>query len=156
MNQAFVTTATANRPAQGGAGPSLREGMRVTADAAKWPPIDLDDLGRRTFGDPALRAEVLALFLERAPVLAGALGAEDASAACRAAHTLAGAARGIGAIRLGDRAALAEAALVAAADPRPGPAHRDPEAAVAAAVAELDRVCRFIAGHLAETGGSAG
>lgn len=72
------------------------------------PPVDFAHLGRYTFGDAALEAEVLQLFLAQLPVtldaLAGAASDRDWK---MAAHALKGSGRGVGAWRI---ATLAEAA----------------------------------------------
>lgn len=78
-------------------------------------PIDLAHLDCATFGDRALRREVLSLFERQAAKLAAELAAAaDMRSRSEAAHTLRGAALGIGAN------AVAEAALAlegAADDP---------------------------------------
>ncbi len=74
-------------------------------------PIDLDHLNRYVFGDRALLAEVLAIFKEQATsISAGMTPAMDDGAWRLAAHTLKGAARGVGAWALGDAAERAEEA----------------------------------------------
>ena len=74
--------------------------------------IDLDHLARYTGGDLALNAEVLRLFDSQASELVGRLQsileARDAKSWKEVTHTLKGAARGIGAFRLGDAAANCE------------------------------------------------
>ena len=81
--------------------------------SASGRPIDLDHLDRYTGGDRALNAEILALFdgqcrdmMARLEALASGPG--DTKAWRDIAHTLKGAARGIGAFALGDAAAEAE------------------------------------------------
>lgn len=65
--------------------------------------IDLPHLDHCTFGDSALRAEVLALFVAQLGAALAALeSAPDSDAWRAAAHRLKGSARGIGAWRLGD------------------------------------------------------
>ena len=72
-------------------------------------PIDLAYLARFTLGHQALEAEVLGLFIEHTPVsLAKLRSAGTAKAWHDAAHTLKGAARGVGAWRVGRAAEMAE------------------------------------------------
>lgn len=75
--------------------------------------VDLAHLARYTGGDEGLNAEVLRLFDEQATDLVtrlqAILAARDTQAWRHVAHTLKGAARGIGAFALGDAAAFAEA-----------------------------------------------
>lgn len=73
-------------------------------------PIDLDHLERSVFGDVSLRAEVLGLFLVQLEEVMAALHPAAKTEAWRAAaHLLKGASRGVGAFRLGDLCAQAEA-----------------------------------------------
>jgi len=76
------------------------------------PPVDLAQLARYTGGDPALDSEILRLFLEQSASfmadLPGILAARDRKAWHHIAHSLKGAARGIGAFALADAAAEAE------------------------------------------------
>ena len=72
-------------------------------------PVDLVYLGRFTLGNLALEAEVLDLFMTHTPrYLANLAAAVTAKAWHDAAHTLKGAARGIGAWRLARCAEMAE------------------------------------------------
>ena len=74
-------------------------------------PVDLAHLGKYTLGSRALDLEILGLFLAQAPETIGRL--QEAAAHeqwRRAAHTLKGSARGVGAWRLGDLAYAAETA----------------------------------------------
>ena len=75
--------------------------------------VDLAHLARYTGGDEGLNGEVLRLFDEQATDLVGRLqsilAAQDTESWKHVAHTLKGAARGIGAFALGDAAAFAEA-----------------------------------------------
>lgn len=72
-------------------------------------PIDLDHLNRYVFGDRALLHEVLGIFKEQAASLATEMRPSmDDDAWRHAAHTLKGAARGVGAWALGDAAEHAE------------------------------------------------
>jgi HPt (histidine-containing phosphotransfer) domain-containing protein len=59
--------------------------------------IDLDHLARMTFGELALRAEVLSLFDRQAQVLLMRIEQGPREAASAFAHTLAGSARSVGA-----------------------------------------------------------
>ena len=74
--------------------------------------VDLDHLARYTGGDAALNAEILRLFdgqaSELVEKLRSILEARDAKSWKLTAHTLKGAARGIGAFELGNAAAAAE------------------------------------------------
>jgi HPt (histidine-containing phosphotransfer) domain-containing protein len=75
-------------------------------------PIDLDHLNRYVFGDKALLAEILGIFKEQAASLSERMTpAMDDEAWHLAAHTLKGAARGVGAWALGDAAERAEKAF---------------------------------------------
>ncbi len=72
-------------------------------------PVDLQYLGRFTLGDKPLEREVLDLFLVHTPLYLDRLcSAATAKAWHDAAHTLKGAARGIGAWRLARCAESAE------------------------------------------------
>jgi len=84
--------------------------MPVTAVDTR--PVDLTHLAQYTGGDAALNAEVLQLFAtqvtEILQQLARVLDSKDSKAWRQAAHTMKGAARGIGAFSLADAAASAE------------------------------------------------
>lgn len=72
-------------------------------------PVDLVYLSRFTLGNVGLEREVLDLFLTHAPRYLAALRAADTAKAWHdAAHTIKGAARGIGAWRVGRCAEAAE------------------------------------------------
>ncbi len=72
-------------------------------------PIDIDHLNRYVFGDKALLDEILAIFKDQAVALSGRMQPSmDDEAWHHAAHTLKGAARGVGAWALGDAAERAE------------------------------------------------
>lgn len=72
--------------------------------------LDADHLSRQTMGDSALAAEVLALFTDQATATAETLRKGVAEADRRyLAHTLTGAARGVGAWRVARLASLLEA-----------------------------------------------
>lgn len=74
-------------------------------------PIDLDHLDRYVFGDAALLAEILGIFKEQASGLSERMSPAMAEDDWRlAAHTLKGAARGVGAWALGEAAERAEKA----------------------------------------------
>jgi len=93
-------------------------------------PVDLAHLAAQTFGDPALEREVLGLFLSQAPICLQAWkNAGGAQARKLAAHTLKGAARGIGAWELAEIAGEAESPAFAGA---------------ARLEAEIARVCAYI------------
>lgn len=82
-------------------------------------PIDLDHLDRYVFGDAALRAEILGIFREQAAAVSARMDLSmDAEAWHLAAHTLKGAARGVGAWALGEAAERAETVANAAAEER--------------------------------------
>lgn len=72
--------------------------------------IDVRHLGRMTLGEPALEAEVLALFSAQSVDLVGRLKTIPADAAALA-HTLKGSARAIGAFRVAEAALGVEAAM---------------------------------------------
>jgi HPt (histidine-containing phosphotransfer) domain-containing protein len=72
-------------------------------------PIDLEHLNRYVFGDKALLLEILGIFKEQSATLCDRLQASVDDEAWRlSAHTLKGAARGIGAFELGDALERAE------------------------------------------------
>lgn len=72
-------------------------------------PIDLAHLGRQTMGDEALEAEILSMFAVQSEIyLKMILKSCDSPTRIRAAHSLKGAARSIGAFDLADLAADAE------------------------------------------------
>lgn len=72
-------------------------------------PIDLEHLNRYVFGDKALLNEILGIFKEQAALLAERMQPSmDDEAWHLAAHTLKGAARGVGAWSLGAAAERAE------------------------------------------------
>ncbi len=82
-------------------------------------PIDLDHLNRYVFGDSALLAEVLGIFREQLATLPAQMNPSmDAQAWRLAAHTLKGAARGVGAWALGKAAERAEQMTEASAEER--------------------------------------
>jgi HPt (histidine-containing phosphotransfer) domain-containing protein len=80
-------------------------------DIADMPIIDRDHLARYTLGDVALEREVLGLFVDQIPETLGQLdGAGDDEERVRAAHTLKGSARAVGAKRLAEVAEEVEKA----------------------------------------------
>jgi HPt (histidine-containing phosphotransfer) domain-containing protein len=98
--------------------------------AERSQPLDLVELARRSFGDEALEREVLAMFLAQSKIHVNAiLTARDGEVRRRAAHTLKGAARAIGAIGLARCAERAER-----------PAFDEP----GALRHETERVCAYI------------
>ena len=95
-------------------------------------PVDLVQLASQTGGDRALEEEVLRLFLRQAGAIGKAMRQQTAMAdRKRAAHTLKGAARAIGA------GAIAETAL--AVEQAPG----EPQC-VTALLKEIDTACDYI------------
>ena len=73
--------------------PPARRGVRIK------PPIDLAHLEAQTMGNRDLRNEVLRLFLRQSEESVGRIrAAEDIAVRREAAHTLVGAARGVGAV----------------------------------------------------------
>jgi HPt (histidine-containing phosphotransfer) domain-containing protein len=111
--------------------------MTLRADVSKArqacgeaSPVDLAHLSSQTMGDPDLEQEVLSIFLSQAPTLIAAWKASKAADdRRRAAHTLKGAARAIGAWGLADIAAEAE-----------NPAWRDTAALEAACAQTCDYI----------------
>lgn len=99
------------------------------------PLIDRDHLAAQTFGDADLAREVLGLFVEQCRRLVPAIAEAGRPAGERAdlAHTLKGAALGIGAVRVAALAGIVEARLRGEGDPE-APA-RDLAAAAAETVA---------------------
>jgi HPt (histidine-containing phosphotransfer) domain-containing protein len=123
----------------------------TTADTAleapiDQPPIDMAHLARYTGGEHALNTEILRLFDGQVTAmvqdLKGVLAQRDARRWREIAHTIKGAARGVGAFRMGEAAAAAEPVdLVMAADKA--------EAAIARLADEGQAVQAFIARYLA-------
>jgi HPt (histidine-containing phosphotransfer) domain-containing protein len=107
-------------------------------------PLDFAHLDRMTFGSRDLQHEVLGMFLAQSQALLDRIrSAVDVDSGRRAAHTLKGSARGIGAFRV---ARLAEA--VEMAEQVPGAAaHLFGE--LTAAVEAVDRVIRQELGNRA-------
>lgn len=89
---------------------ALRRDVAAAARVAGTAkPVDLVHLSALTMGDRDLEREVLGVFLAHCDVyLDGWTGARDAEARKRAAHSLKGAARGIGAWDLAEIAEQAE------------------------------------------------
>jgi HPt (histidine-containing phosphotransfer) domain-containing protein len=74
------------------------------------PVLDRKHLARYTGGDAALEAELFGLLIGQIEACVAQLRAAQAEAGwTQAAHTLKGAARGVGAMALGDACAAAEA-----------------------------------------------
>jgi HPt (histidine-containing phosphotransfer) domain-containing protein len=107
--------------------------------------VDLEHLARYTGGDRAINAEVMRLFDGQATELVARLSlildARDAKSWKEAAHTLKGAARGIGAFAMGEAAARCEPVDLADIDG----AH----AAIAELKSSADAVQSFIRAYLA-------
>lgn len=77
--------------------------------AAHETPVDLVHLARHTFGDADLEREVLQLFMTQSRIYLNRLKeARDVEQWRRAAHTIKGSARGIGAWAVAERAQAAE------------------------------------------------
>lgn len=108
-------------------------------------PIDLDHLARYTGGERALNAEILKLFDSQVTDMVGQLNAlidiRDAKRWREIAHTIKGAARGVGAFGMGEAAAAAEPIDPANADKA--------KAAIATLQIEADSVRGFIQNYLA-------
>jgi HPt (histidine-containing phosphotransfer) domain-containing protein len=93
--------------------------------------IDRKHFEDATFGDTALQREVLGLFDSQAAKLAAAIGNASGRERMEAAHTLKGAALGIGAFALADAAEKVERGDISALDEL---SRRVTEARAAAAV----------------------
>lgn len=120
---------------------SIRSARSGSAAVENLPrkPIDHQHLDRFTFGSASLELEVLGLFAGQAPeTLAFLKAAHDAKSWRDAAHTLKGSARAVGAWRVAEWAAAAEAL-------REGHAHPQREAAIEAVAEALEEVCLYIA-----------
>jgi HPt (histidine-containing phosphotransfer) domain-containing protein len=108
-------------------------------------PIDLEHLARYTGGEKDLNGEILRLFdsqvTSMVAELNGLLASRDAARWREVAHTIKGAARGVGAFGMGEAAAKAEP--IHPAD-RP-----DAEAAIQKLEAEAATVRAFISSYLA-------
>jgi HPt (histidine-containing phosphotransfer) domain-containing protein len=107
--------------------------------------IDLDHLARYTGGEKALNAEILRLFDAQVTDMVGQLNAvltvRDAKRWREIAHTIKGAARGVGAFSMGEAAAAAEPVDPANA--------QKALAAIKALEMEAQNVRGFIANYLA-------
>lgn len=79
-------------------------------EAASNHPLDFAHLSRQTFGDRALEAEILSLFLQQVRSAGARLRTASADERKMLAHGLKGSARSIGAFELGDAAAALELA----------------------------------------------
>ncbi|HZT24839.1 MAG TPA: Hpt domain-containing protein [Pseudolabrys sp.] len=103
--------------------------------------IDRVYLDAMTFGDEALKRELLQLFDRQAEILLARMRTSDAGTVATLAHTLKGSAVGIGAGAVAEAAAALEAA--AAGSPRERAAKLDAlGAAVAAARGEITALLR--------------
>lgn len=101
-------------------------------------PIDLVHLARHTMGDPELEREVLQLFVTQAKIYLTRLKeAGNARMWRETAHTIKGAARGIGAWQVAEQAEQAE---LLSFDPE----DRRCRTAIAAVESEIDSATRFI------------
>ncbi|MCB1438320.1 MAG: Hpt domain-containing protein [Nitratireductor sp.] len=65
-------------------------------------PVDLIHLSSQTFGDRSLQNEIISIFLSQANAYLDGIASRDEAYAARAAHSLKGAARAIGAFRLAE------------------------------------------------------
>jgi HPt (histidine-containing phosphotransfer) domain-containing protein len=82
--------------------------LRDTAEVHE-SPVDLVHLARHTFGDAELEREVLQLFVTQSRIYLNRLKeARDVEQWRRAAHTIKGSARGIGAWAVAERAEATE------------------------------------------------
>ncbi len=108
-------------------------------------PVDLSHLARYTGGEKALNAEILRLFDSQVTDMVGQLNdvleIRDAKRWREIAHTIKGAARGIGAFGMGEAAAAAEPIDPANADKA--------KAAIQTLQNEADSVRGFIQDYLA-------
>lgn len=77
---------------------------------SKGRPVDLVHLTRQTLGDRALEQEVLGMFLQQLAVVHEKIGKTDAQERIVLAHTLKGAAAGVGAFAIADCADAIEKA----------------------------------------------
>lgn len=124
MNEVFAATEQARSPASA---------------AAARAPIDFAHLRRYTLNDAVLEKEILELFAAQLPVtIADLRAAGDPVKWKRAAHTLKGSARAVGAGELAELAASAEQAA-ASADP----------AARRAIVESIDAAAAGVAAYIA-------
>ena len=97
-------------------------------------PVDLDRLTEQTRGDRKLEREVLALFIDDAPVQVERLRSADAADRKAIAHRLLGSARAIGADEVARLAAAVETG----------------QGEVDELMAAVEAARRFITGHLAK------
>lgn len=111
---------------------------KAVAASSADEPLDLAHLTRQTLGDGDLQSEVLNLFVGQVPIYLERLkSAREPRARLEAAHTLKGAARGIGAWPLARAAEVAECADLVPEDPRL-------DEILARIEGEIDSVVRFI------------
>ena len=87
--------------------PFSRPGGEVSS-TVRSRPIDLAHLTRQTMGDRDLEQEILNLFIQQAQSIGEKLAKADAEARAQLAHTLRGAAGGVGAFAIADCAAEIE------------------------------------------------
>lgn len=86
-----------------------REVVEAQRRQTDFKPIDLVHLGQQTMGDEALESELLGMFSTQSRIyLKMILNSCDSPTRIRAAHSLKGASRSIGAFQLGDLAEQAE------------------------------------------------
>jgi HPt (histidine-containing phosphotransfer) domain-containing protein len=117
------------------------------SDSAEQAAVfDANHLATYTLGDAALEREVLAMFIDQAEAQSGLLAAAADERQWReAAHTLKGAARGIGAFRLGHTAERLEKTV-------PLPQGRERDALLAGLAADIDATRAALLGHIAAAG----
>lgn len=82
-------------------------GGEATAPSA-GRPVDMVHLARQTFGDRALEAEILSLFVSQTQSVKARLRDANGEERKRLAHGIKGSARSVGAFALGDAAAVLE------------------------------------------------
>ncbi len=88
---------------------ALRQDVfQAQRDSGQSKPIDLVHLGNQTMGDSSLESEVLGIFVSQSQVYMKMMNCSDIETRIRAAHSLKGAARGIGAFTLAERASEVE------------------------------------------------
>lgn len=124
---------------------AVRPQLSLIASQPSDEVIDLAHLRRYTAGDVSLEQEVLGLFVTQLPLTISELHTSASEAdRRRAAHTLKGSARAVGAWRLAKLAEQAEQLLV-----------RGTAAALAQAIADIQSAAREAAAFVADSRASA-
>ena len=85
-----------------------RDVFHARRQSGQAKPVDLVHLGTQTQGDVALEAEILGIFADQSQIYLKMMSSCDVDTRIRAAHSLKGAARSVGAFELAELAAEVE------------------------------------------------